>query len=211
MNGKLYKNKSDKIYVNKSLSNENSITLHFKDNSDVVNPTIYISRSINIENYNYILVNGNIDRYYYIDSFEVSQQYYILHCHVDVLMTYKTAILNEECVIAKNEKVYNLFLDDDRMKLYNKSRILTRPFTTDGEAGSDPKGFLVDGQKTWTMVLTLNGSGSTSSSGGGSNNGGGDDNGGGSSNDNGGGDGNDNGGGGDDNGGGGENPVNPIL
>ena len=209
MNGKLYKNNSDRIYVNKSLSNENSITLHFKDNSDVVNPTIYISRDINIGNYNYILVNGNIDRYYYIDSFEVSQQYYILHCHVDVLMTYKTAILNEECVIAKNEKVYNLFLNDDRMKLYNKSRILTFPFTEDGDPTSTPKGFLVDGQKTWTMLLTLNGSGSTSSNGGGSNNGGGDDNGGGGSSNNEGGD--DNGGGGDDNGGGGENPTNPIL
>lgn len=159
MTGYLYFNKSPRNKVNKSLKNENQITVRYKKDTSIFNPDLMISSSVNIHNYNYIYVGGDINRFYYIESYEMSQQYYILHCHEDVLMTFSTDIKNTECIVSKNENNFNLFLDDNKMKLYNKERILTKPFL---DSGGNPSGFYVNGQKVFTMLLTVNGSGSSS-------------------------------------------------
>lgn len=159
MTGYLYFNKSPRNKIIKTLTNQNQITIRYKEDTSIFKPDLMISNSIVISNYNYIHVGGNIDRFYYIESYEMSQQYYILHCKEDVLMSFKPDIFNTECIIAKNENNFNLFLDDNKMKLYNKERILTKPFL---DNGGNPSGFYVDGEKVFTMLLTVNGSGSSS-------------------------------------------------
>lgn len=160
MTGKLYFNKSPRNKLAKILTNaSSSLTIRYKENTSIFNPDIMISSSIDISGYNYIYVGGNIERFYYIESYEMSQQYYILHCHVDVLMSFGADIRNTECIVSKNENTFNLFLDDNKMKLYNKERILTKPFT---DSEGNASGFYVGGQKVWTMLLTVNGSGSSS-------------------------------------------------
>ena len=156
MNGKLFNNKSPRNKVNKTLSNETTITLRYKETTSVTDPDIIISSDITITDYNYIFVGSPIERYYYIESYEMAQQYIILHCHVDVLKSFSGDIYNTECIISKNQKAYNLFLNDDKMQLYNKSRILTKPFY---DGNGNASGFYVGGEKVWTMLLTLNGSG----------------------------------------------------
>ena len=55
MTGILYENKSDNLVVDKTINQRGSaLTLHFKDDSEVINPTIYISRNTNMINCNYI-------------------------------------------------------------------------------------------------------------------------------------------------------------
>lgn len=156
MTGYLYFNKSPRNQVNKVLQHKsNSITIRYKETTGLYKPDLLISNTISLEEYNYIHVGGDIDRYYYIDSFDMAQQYYILHCTEDVLMSFKDDIYNTTCIVAKNQGKFNAFLNDNRMKLYNKSRILTKPFDS---------GFYVGDQKVWTMVLTVNGSGSATPS-----------------------------------------------
>lgn len=152
MTGNLYFNRSARNVINKDLQNKSSdMTIHYKETTDKLNPDILISNSVTITDYNYIHVNG---KYYYIEDVEMAQQYYILHCHVDVLMTYKSDIYNTSCIVSKNEKVYNLYLNDNRLKLLNKSKILTFPFS---------RGFKIQGSKHFEFVLTVNGGGSASS------------------------------------------------
>ena len=159
MKAMLYYNESNKNVVNKTITTDlsNDITVHFKDDTNMINPVIYISREIDMRDYNYILIKGFNNRYYYIESVEVSQQMYIVKCHVDVLMTYKSAIKNQTCIVTRNSNHYNMYLNDDKLKLNNMSRVETIKF---------PNGFRVNGSKTFNFVLTINGGGNNSNSGG---------------------------------------------
>lgn len=153
MHGKLYKNKSDKIVMNKNISQVGSrLTLHFKDESEIIRPTIIISRDVAIDSgVNYIYVE-DLNRYYFVDEITLENQRYIIRCTVDVLMSHKEQIMGIQCVVGRNKNIYNMFLNDDRLELFSKGRVLTFPF----ENGFTP---FYDGTKYGSLVLTLNGGG----------------------------------------------------
>lgn len=152
MTGYLYFNKSPRNKINKDLKNKSdALTIRYKETTKKLDPDIIISNDIDPTQYNYIHVNG---KYYYIEDYEMAQQYYILHCHEDVLRTFMTDIYNTECIVKKNASQYNLFLNDDRLKLYNKSRIMTFPFS---------QSFKVLGNKVFNFILTVNGGGHSTS------------------------------------------------
>lgn len=150
MIGKIYKNTSDNITVNKNISQLGSnLTLSMKEDTDIINPTIFISRTINMKTANYLYIQ-DLNRYYFINSIETSQQYYILHCTVDVLMSYKGKLLSQTCIVARNENRSKLYLQDEKVKLYNMTRYEPIPFNT---------GFYQNGAKVASFILTVNGGG----------------------------------------------------
>ena len=118
MLGYFYLNKSAENVVDKVLTNQSdALTLHFKENSSVIKPTFIISRNINVKNYNYLQV-PEFHRYYYITDITVSQQYYILECKSDVLMSFKEGMKEQPCIIERNATLFNEYLEDDRFKSY---------------------------------------------------------------------------------------------
>lgn len=151
MNGILYKNNSNNNVVNKNLGSANSITVKYKDDTEKVNPIILLSPGISVDDYNYIKVKN---RYYYINDIVYSQQYTELKCHVDVLMTYKSEILKQTCIIKRQEdeegNIYDHYLNDERFVLRNIERIQLKLL-----GGT----FREEGQKTASYILVLNGSG----------------------------------------------------
>lgn len=150
MIGKIYKNTSDNITVNKNISQLGSnLTLSMKEDTDIINPTIFISRTINMKTANYLYIQ-DLNRYYFINSIETSQQYYILHCTVDVLMSYKGQILSQWAIVSRNANRTKMYLQDEKLKLYNVTRYEPIPF---------PSGFYQSGSKVSSFVLTLNGGG----------------------------------------------------
>ena len=153
MNAKFYNNKSDKIVLNKNITQVGSqVTIYFKSDTELINPT-FIFESDKIEsNINYVYVGGKVSRYYFIDNITYSQGKVEIKCSIDVLMSHKDQIENLECVIGRNEKIWNMYLSDDRMELYHKPRYLTFPFE---------HGFTeyYDGTKYGSMILVLNGGG----------------------------------------------------
>lgn len=150
MVAKLYKNKSDNIIMNKSISQQGpNLTVHMKEDTNVIEPTFYISRTVAMLDVNYIYVT-ELKRYYFIESIETSQQYFIVKCKVDVLMTFKSEILKQSCIVARNQSRSKMYLQDEKLKLYNMDRYEVIPFES---------GFLQDGAKVSNFVLTLNGGG----------------------------------------------------
>lgn len=111
----LYKNLSDKKYMNKTLVNGTPINIHFKDDSEVIEPLLYISRTINMVDFNYLYISA-LNRYYYIDKVIESQQRYEVHASVDALMSFKEGILEQACVVERGALNYNLYLQDDMLK-----------------------------------------------------------------------------------------------
>lgn len=119
MRATLYKNHSDERYLNKDISSIGTYNnLVFKDDEDLVTPTFKVTDSNFSEECNYIYVR-ELGRYYYIRSRRFSRQCLFLECQVDVLMSFKNDIHNMVGVISRNEKLYNLYLSDDKMEMLN--------------------------------------------------------------------------------------------
>lgn len=71
-------------------------------------------------NANYCYV-PDFNRYYFIEDVTIeSNKIFTITCKVDVLMTYADDIKKLDVIVARNEKKWNLYLDDGTLKVYNK-------------------------------------------------------------------------------------------
>ena len=102
-----------------------------------MNPTFKIERSgSSMISYNYCYVS-TFNRYYFITKIEsVRTNLWRIHAHCDVLKTYANGILGTPCVVARNEKTYNLNLNDSCFKVEGKPRfqIVNFPSKFEGES-----------------------------------------------------------------------------
>ena len=156
MNGKLMYNASNNNVAKKKTAVMRNVILHFKDESEIINPTIYISRDVtDVENCNYLYID-ELGRYYYVNEITLEHQRYILQCHVDVLMSHYDKILEQRCLIERNGSIGNLYLEDNKMKTFAMTRFETFPWL---DSSGNPKGFRVGGSKVKNFVLTVSGSG----------------------------------------------------
>ena len=119
MRATLYKNHSDERYLVKDLSSIGTYNnLVFKDDEDLVTPTFKVTDSSFSEECNYIYVQ-EMKRYYYVRSRRYSRQCLFLECQVDVLMSFRNDIHDMTGIISRNERLYNLYLNDDKMEMLN--------------------------------------------------------------------------------------------
>lgn len=119
MRATLYKNHSDERYLVKDLSSIGTYNnLVFKDDEDLVTPTFKVTDSNFSEECNYIYVQ-DLKRYYYVRSRRYSRQCLFLECQVDVLMSFRNEIHDMTGIISRNERLYNLYLNDDKMEMLN--------------------------------------------------------------------------------------------
>jgi len=143
----LMNNSSPVEKIGKTLSAGNTYSCALKDDTSVLDPVIILQTSDNIFSYNYMYIS-DFGRYYFIkDIKSLNNNRWEVSAHVDVLETYAAAIKANSAVIKRQEKFFNLYLDDPEFKTYNYERIQTLKFK--GGAGFS---------KTLHYVLTVNGS-----------------------------------------------------
>lgn len=118
---KLYNNLSDKIVVDKNITqNGSDVTGTLRENCSIIDPVIKMSAIgtyLLTSNYAYITEFG---RYYYITNIVCVGDLFEVHMHVDVLMSFKGDIRNNSAVISRQEKAYNLYLQDGVFKTYSQ-------------------------------------------------------------------------------------------
>ena len=143
---KLYHNDSDKRTVSKTLSNEGSLAgATIIDDTSILAPRLKVrDNGIIMVQYNYCYI-ADFKRYYYITDITVSNGYIYIDCKVDVLMSYAAEIRACSGIIKRQESKCNYYLDDEKYKSYEYSRIQTKLF---------PNGFT-----TKSFVLTIAGGG----------------------------------------------------
>lgn len=142
----LYVSSSPVEKIGKSLSSGSDFTCELKDDTSILNPMIKIYSTSNLSGYNYMHI-AEFGRYYYINDISSPRNNeWDISAHVDVLETYKTAILANSAVIRRQESQYNLYLDDPDFLTYNYERIQTIKFPTNTFT------------KTLQYVLAINGS-----------------------------------------------------
>ncbi len=123
-----YENKSDKRYLNKTIEAKYSnIPIEVLNPSSVVRPTLKVSSGLIGQSVNYLYVE-ELERYYYINDWIMENGFIRLECEVDVLMSFKDEIKNRNVIVNRQESKYNLYLEDSKYKVQNRTAILTREF-----------------------------------------------------------------------------------
>lgn len=128
---KFYKNLSDNIVVDKNITQiglDQSGTL--REACSIIDPVIKFEKFTDFDlsacNYLYI---PDFGRYYYINEIiAISDKMFEIHCHVDVLRTYRSGIRSNSAVIARQESQYNLYLPDGVFKTYANPHYEIRKF-----------------------------------------------------------------------------------
>lgn len=128
MQGKFYNNKSDARYMNKSIDLKyNNIPLEILTPASVVRPVLKVSSGLIGQSVNYVYVD-ELERYYYIRNWTMENGHVLLECEVDVLMSFKNAIKQQNVIVSRQQKKYNLYMTDQKQKFYNTNATVVKEF-----------------------------------------------------------------------------------
>lgn len=137
MHMRLFKNKSDLRYLDKSIEQVgNELTeLYLKDETNLLDPEIILSNFPQGINYCYLV---EFDRFYYLESVDFNEGQYYTKWHVDVLMSFKDDIMKNKALVQRNTNNYDLYMQDNEFKLEQLTndrylKFSTTPFSTSRE------------------------------------------------------------------------------
>ena len=109
----------------------------FKQPFNVLDPTLQLSKAIDVLTYNYVYI-PEVERYYYVTSQPVYQHgYYEISLHEDVLESTKSDFLPLPAIIARQQSKYNAYLNDDRYPVLAKQQVNTLAFPNGFSNGED--------------------------------------------------------------------------
>ena len=113
MNVTLYKTSDDMRKVNKKLTTIGTQkTLTIYDSIDIISPVFVLDYNADLLTANYLYC-GNLARYYFINNLTLdSGKRMYISCSEDVLMTFRTQLLNCECCVMRNENALGEVVDD---------------------------------------------------------------------------------------------------
>ena len=100
-------------------------------NTDLLNPILKMDKYV--KGINYVKIPYFEDRCYFVESYEgVAGTHCLLHCHVDVLHTYREEILGLTCLVYRNEdeEKWNRDLTDKAIPASNRRIGISRGLGT---------------------------------------------------------------------------------
>lgn len=128
MLAKFFENKSDERYMNKALTLKyDNIPIEILNPSSIEEPTIKVSTGLIGQNVNYLWLS-DLERYYYIRSWNFENGYITLICEEDYLYSHKNEIYRQNVIVSRNETLFDRYLEDDRIKVRNYDCIRTLQF-----------------------------------------------------------------------------------
>lgn len=120
----LYVNNSERQAINKTLTNGLTLTGSLRNESSVINPTILIETT-NPSSYNYAYI-PEFGRYYFItDMVSVRTNLWRMSLSVDVLMSFKTQILNLDVIVSDvslGEPEFSTYMEGEQWKSTVKTK-----------------------------------------------------------------------------------------
>lgn len=137
----LYRNKSDRRALNKTLENALTVenVLLLDGNDSILTPKLILS-GVNVANYNYVYI-PDFGRYYFITSIDVvDTRRHRISCDVDVLMSFAADIKNLTVISTHAQSNFNRYLPDS-VPVSARRNIIVKEFSQ-GEINS---GNITDG------------------------------------------------------------------
>lgn len=131
-------NSSPANKVDKEIDIDTPITATgtLRSGCSIIDPVIIVERGEGLDlefiaHRNYLWIE-EFKRYYYITNIiSPYQGLWELHCHVDVLMSWKEQIRAQTAVVSRQESKYNLLLDDGIFMTYQNPIIQTKLFSVE--------------------------------------------------------------------------------
>lgn len=129
MNITLQINNSEKNRLDKSITDLITLTGTLRDKTSIIDPIIVIEGDLSsYVNCNYLTISA-FNRSYFVNNItSLRNDLFEITAHVDVLSTYKSQIRANSAIIARQEKKWNLYLNDGVFKTYQNPFIVTKAF-----------------------------------------------------------------------------------
>lgn len=139
----LYYNNSEKIKLDKELTQIGTIEGRLFQNTSITKPSIMFDLDTAVFSANYLYI-PQFNRYYFItDVVNVSANKWQIQARVDVLTSFKSAIRENTAIIERQENEYNLYLDDKYYRAYQNEDVQYKKFS--GSLPSDKYILVVNG------------------------------------------------------------------
>jgi hypothetical protein len=125
----LQRSNSEPIRMDKNLSVIANYTGTLREGTSIIDPIIKIECDISdVRNCNYLTVPAFSRSYFVKDIRSVTSDIVEFTCHVDVLTTYATDIRKNRGIIKRQENLWNLYLNDGSLKIYQNPQVITKEF-----------------------------------------------------------------------------------
>jgi hypothetical protein len=126
-----YVNQSEKNRLDKTLVSAFNLNGELKEDCSIIDPVIKIVGDVSsMASVNYMYI-PSFGRYYFINNvISINNEICEVHAHVDVLSTYKDEIRAQRAVVSRQEKKWNLYLNDGVFKTYQNPYIITKAFSS---------------------------------------------------------------------------------
>lgn len=122
-NIQLMNNQEELNKISKNPSTVMTLSGALREESSIIDPVIMIEYNGTLTNVNYMYI-PEFHRYYFITKIDsVRTNLWRVCGHCDVLKTYAQGILGCDCVVARNQNKFNLYLNDDYFKVYSNPRV----------------------------------------------------------------------------------------
>lgn len=129
----IQRNNSEKVHLDKDLTTIMEVNVLLKDDTSVIDPTFILEADIsNLIGANYITCPAFGRTYFINDIISITNGLVELNCHVDVLSSFATEIRANKGIVFRQEKNWNLYLNDGVIQAYQNPIVTTQVF---------PKGF----------------------------------------------------------------------
>lgn len=126
-----YLNQSEKNRLDKTLTSAFDLNGELKEDCSIIDPVIKIAADVSsMASVNYMYI-PSFSRYYFINNvISINNDICEVHAHVDVLSTYKDEIRAQRAIVSRQEKKWNLYLNDGVFKTYQNPYIITKAFSS---------------------------------------------------------------------------------
>lgn len=126
-----YVNQSEKNRLDKTLVSAFNLNGELKEDCSIIDPVIKVVADVSsMASVNYMYI-ASFGRYYFINNvISINNDICEVHAHVDVLSTYKDEIRAQRAVVSRQEKKWNLYLNDGVFKTYQNPYIITKAFSS---------------------------------------------------------------------------------
>lgn len=123
----LHVTKSETTALDKVMESEHTrLSGTLINNSNVINPSILCHVSAEtVAGYNYMDIPNFKRKYFITDITALTEETCMVSGHVDVLSTYKDAIRKNTAIVGRSETKYNMYLDDNTIKVDAQTVIKT--------------------------------------------------------------------------------------
>ena len=122
-------NKSEKNRVTKSVTTIATVTGVLKQDTSIIDPVIVIEKGLaDVVRANYVSIPVFGRKYFITDITSRNGGMVEISCHVDVLSTYAAEIKANKAIVRRQEKRWNLYLNDGTFKVYQNPMVLTKAF-----------------------------------------------------------------------------------